>query len=193
MFNKNDKKTEFKKTQEKRDKEFEERVIEVDRVCRTVKGGKRMRFRALVAVGDKNGKVGIGIGKAQEVMPAVQKAVTTAKNNMIQVPIVNDTIPHEIKLFYGGAKIILLPAKTGTSVIAGSSIRPIVELAGIKNILSKVLGSSNKINNAKATIIAFKNLRKSNNVENSYRLNKVTTVEKGKSNENKRAETNKKK
>ena len=138
---------------------FEEKVIQVDRVSRTVKGGKRMRFRALVVVGNKSGRVGIGIGKAQEVLSAVKKAVNKAKKNLIDVPIVNDTIPHEIRVDFGSAKLFFKPASSGTSVIAGSSVRTVIELAGIKNILSKILGTSNKINNAKATIIALSSLR----------------------------------
>jgi small subunit ribosomal protein S5 len=144
---------------EKSSTAFEEKVIQVDRVSRTVKGGKRMRFRALVVVGNKSGRVGIGIGKAQEVLSAVKKAVNKAKKNLIDVPIVNDTIPHEIRVDFGSAKLFFKPASSGTSVIAGSSVRTVIELAGIKNILSKILGTSNKINNAKATIIALSSLR----------------------------------
>lgn len=139
--------------------EFEEKVIEVDRVSRTVKGGRRLRFRALVAIGNRNGKIGIGIGKGQEVLVAVQKAVNQAKKNLIDIKIVNDTIPHETKVSFGGAKLFLAPAGPGTSIIAGSSVRAVVELSGIKNILSKIIGSSNKINNAKATILALQNLQ----------------------------------
>jgi len=139
---------------------FEEKVIQVDRVSRTVKGGKRMRFRALVAIGNRNGRVGVGIGKAQEVILAVQKAVSDAKKNMIDVPIKNDTIPHDVNIEYGSSKIILRPARAGTSIIAGSSVRVILELSGIKNILSKILGSNNKINNAKATIYGLQSLVK---------------------------------
>ena len=137
---------------------FAEKMIQVDRVCRTVKGGKRLRFRALVAVGNNNGKVGIGIGKAQEVLIAAQKAANDAKKSMVNVDIVNGTIAHEVKINFGGAKLFLKPAGPGTSIIAGSSVRTVLELAGIKNILSKILGSSNKINNAKATILALKSL-----------------------------------
>lgn len=144
---------------EKEKKEFEEKVIEVCRVSRTVKGGRRMRFRALVVIGNRNGKVGAGIGKANEVTVAVAKAVTNAKKTLINVPIVNDTIPHEITINFGGACVFIKPAAPGTSIIAGSSVRPVIELSGIKNILSKIHGSSNKINNVKATIIALSSLR----------------------------------
>lgn len=143
---------------EKEKKEFEERVIEVNRISRTVKGGRRLRFRALVAIGNLNGKVGVGIGKANEVAQAVQKAVSRAKKNMIDVVVTNNTILHEVKMHFGGAYVFLKPAAPGTSVIAGSTIRTVIELAGIKNILSKAHGSSNKINNVMATFLALDSL-----------------------------------
>lgn len=142
----------------KEKKEFEEKIVEVSRVSRTVQGGRRMRFRVLVVIGNKNGKIGFGIGKANEVALAAQKAVTEAKRNIFEVPIVNETIPHEVYIKYGSAKLILIPASKGTSIIAGGAIRPVIELAGIKNILSKIIGSSNKINNVKATFEALKQL-----------------------------------
>jgi small subunit ribosomal protein S5 len=147
------------KTDSQKSSEFEEKVIEVDRVSRTVKGGRRLRFRALVAVGNRKGKIGIGIGKGQEVLVAVGKAVNKAKKNLVDIKIVNDTIAHETKISFGGAKLFLAPARPGTSIIAGSSVRAVVELSGIKNILSKIIGSSNKINNAKATILALQSLK----------------------------------
>lgn len=146
---------------EKEKKEFEERVIEVNRVSRTVKGGRRLRFRALVAIGNLHGKVGIGLGKANEVAVAVTKAVNRAKKNIIEVPIINDTIAHEVRARFGGAYIFLKPAAPGTSVIAGGTIRTVIELAGIKNILSKAFGSSNKVNNVQATFLALGSLRRS--------------------------------
>lgn len=142
----------------KEKKEFEEKIVDVSRVSRTVQGGRRMRFRVLVVIGNKNGKIGFGIGKANEVTLAAQKAVTEAKRNIFEVPIVNETIPHEVYIKYGSAKLILIPASKGTSIIAGGAIRPVIELAGIKNILSKIIGSSNKINNVKATFEALKQL-----------------------------------
>lgn len=137
---------------EKEKKEFEERIIEIDRVSRTVKGGKRMRFRALVVIGNRKGKVGMGLGKAGDVQTAVKKAVKVAKRDLIEVPIVNETIPHESTIKLGGAQVFLKPAAPGTSIIAGGAVRAVVELAGIRNILSKIIGSSNKINNVRATI-----------------------------------------
>ena len=140
------------------EKEFEERVVEVDRVSRTVKGGKRMRFRALVVVGNRKGKVGMGIGKAGDVQTSIKKAVTTAKKHLITVPIINDTIPHDTTMKYGSATVYLKPAPAGTSVIAGGPVRAVIELSGIRNILSKIIGSSNKINNVRATLRALESL-----------------------------------
>lgn len=140
--------------------EFEERVVQVDRVTYVVAGGKRLRFRTLVVIGNKKGKVGYGLGKATEVPQAVQKAVTYAKKHLIEVPITADgTIPHDIHFKFGAAKIFLKPAKKGTSIIAGGSVRTVLELSGIKNILSKIMGTANKINNVKATILALQSLK----------------------------------
>ena len=135
--------------------EFERRVLQVDRVSRTVRGGKRVRFRALVVLGNRAGKIGIGVGKAAEVVDAVNKANKIAQKNMINVVIKNDTIPYRIELKSGAAHIILRPAKPGTSIVAGGAIRVICELAGIKNVVAKILGTANKVNNAKATIEAL--------------------------------------
>lgn len=140
-------------------KEFEERVVAIDRVSRTVKGGKRMRFRALVVVGNKNGRVGMGIGKAGDVQGSIKKAVTQAKKHLLTVPIVNDTIPHEITVKYGSATVLLKPAPHGTSIIAGGPVRAVIELSGIRNILSKIIGSSNQVNNVHATLLALKTLK----------------------------------
>jgi len=147
--------------------EFEERVLQVDRVSRTVKGGKRMRFRALVIIGNANGKVGMGVGKAAEVVDAVNKATTYAKKHILEVPIVNETIPFPIDITQGAAHIILKPAKPGTSVIAGGTIRVIMNLAGIKNLVAKILGTANKINNAQTTMIALETLAKQYRESNS--------------------------
>jgi len=140
--------------------EFEKKVLQVDRVARTVRGGKRIRFRALVILGNKSGRVGMGIGKAAEVVNAVEKATRVAKKNLIDVPIRKGTIPHKIELSLGSAHIILKPAKPGTSIVAGGAIRVICKLAGIKDIVAKILGTANKINNSKATFEAFKVLTK---------------------------------
>lgn len=137
------------------EKELEERVIEVDRVTRVVKGGRRMRFRALVVVGDRKGKIGFGIAKANEVAGAVKKASTQAAKKMMLVPVKNGTIPHEIRARYSGAEVFMKPASEGTSIVAGGVVRIIAEVAGIENLLSKMLGSSNKMNNVQATFKAL--------------------------------------
>lgn len=137
-------------------REFDKRVLQVDRVARTVSGGKRIRFRALVIMGNRAGKVGIGIGKAAEVVDAISKASRIAQKEMIEIPIINGTIPHRIEFSSGSAHILLKPARPGTSIVAGGAIRTICDLAGIKNIVAKILGTANKINNAKAVIEVFK-------------------------------------
>ncbi|OQB06099.1 MAG: 30S ribosomal protein S5 [bacterium ADurb.Bin212] len=139
---------------------FEERVIEVNRVSRTVKGGRRIRFRALVVIGDKNGKVAMGMGKSGEVSEAVSKAASRARKSIIEVPIINGTIPHEVIGQFGAAKVLLKPASDGTSVVAGGSVRVVAELAGISDLLAKSLGSRSKINNIAATIVALSSFNK---------------------------------
>lgn len=140
-------------------KEFEEFTLAVDRVTRVVAGGRRLRFRAVVIVGNKKGKVGLGTGKANEVQSAVRKAADVAKRNMIRIPIVNGTIPHEVDVKYKAARIRLIPAREGTGVIAGGALRPVLEHAGIKNVLSKRFGTTNKLVNAQAIMLAFSKLR----------------------------------
>jgi small subunit ribosomal protein S5 len=135
--------------------EFEERVIEVRRVARTVKGGRRIRFRALVVIGNRKGKVGMGIAKANDVSEAVKKATAQAKKNTVIVPIIDGTIPYEVISKHGAAVVMLKPAATGTSIVAGGSVRAIAELAGITDLLSKMLGSASKVNNIVATMKAF--------------------------------------
>jgi len=144
-----------KKRFAKEKKEFEEEVLQVDRVTRVVKGGRRLSFRATVIIGNRKGKVAIGLGKSTEVAAAIKKAVSRAKKNIITVPIINDTIPHEIRVKYKANHLLMLPASPGTGIKAGSSTRKILELAGIKNILAKRMGSRNRINLAKATIKAL--------------------------------------
>ncbi len=140
-------------------KEFEEKVISIDRVTRVVAGGRRFRFRATVVVGDGKGRVGVGVAKGNEVMTAIAKAVSKAKKSLITVPLRNTTIPHEIEVTFSGARVLLKPASEGTGVIAGGAIRNVIEAAGIHDLLSKSLGSSNKVNNAYATILALSQLR----------------------------------
>lgn len=139
---------------------LEERVITVDRVSRTQKGGRRMRFRATVVVGDRQGNVGMGIGKANEITSAVAKATHKAKKNIITVPLVRHTIPHEIVGKFDRAVVLLKPASVGTSIIAGGAVRPILELAGVENVVSKCLTrTTNKLNNAYATLKALQSLK----------------------------------
>jgi small subunit ribosomal protein S5 len=140
-------------------KEFDEKVISIDRVARVVKGGRRFRFRAAVVIGDGRGRVGVGIGKGGEVMTSIAKAVAKAKRSMITVPMSNATIPHEVEVRFSGARVMLKPASAGTGVIAGGAVRNVVEAAGIHDLLTKSLGSSNKVNNAYATIVALSQLK----------------------------------
>lgn len=148
----------YKKNKEQT-KEYIEKVIQIDRISRTVKGGRRIRFRALVVIGNMKGKVGIGVAKAQEVVTAIGKAINEAKKNIVEIKTVNDTIPHEIKYKYKSAIVFLKPAPKGTSIIAGGSVRSVLELSGIKNIAGKILGSSNKINNVLATYYALQSFK----------------------------------
>jgi small subunit ribosomal protein S5 len=145
------------------EKQFDERVVNIDRVARVVKGGRRFRFRALVVVGDKKGKVGIGIAKGADVTTAVAKAVDVAKKNFIEVKLYKGTLPHEAQAKVGGANILIKPAAAGTGLIAGGVVRTVLEVAGVSNVLSKSIGSSNKINTAYATIEALQQLVLSKN------------------------------
>lgn len=140
------------------EKQFDERVVNIDRVARVVKGGRRFRFRALVVIGDHKGKVGIGIAKGADVTAAVAKAVDVAKKNMITINLYKGTIPHEAEAKVGGARILIKPAAPGTGLIAGGVVRTVLEVSGVNNALSKSLGSSNKINTAYATIQALESV-----------------------------------
>ena len=138
---------------------YEEKVIQVTRVTKVVKGGKKLTFRAIIIVGDKKRKVGVGVGRADDVNLAMDKAILNGKKNLITVPLtLNYSVPHVVKAGFGACSIMIRPAKLGTGVIAGGSVRTVLELAGIKNVVAKQFGSNNILNNAKATVLALTNL-----------------------------------
>jgi small subunit ribosomal protein S5 len=140
-------------------KEFDQRILELARVTRVTKGGKRMRFRACVIIGDRKGRVGFGLAKGLDVQQSVQKAATQAKKRLITVPLAQETIPHAVHMKFAAASIILKPAPKGTGIKAGGAVRVVLELAGVPNAVAKILGSNNKINNTKATMAALKLLK----------------------------------
>ena len=144
---------------EKQEVELKEKVVAISRVAKVVKGGRNFRFSAVVVVGDENGHVGVGNGKAAEVPDAIKKAIQEAKKNLIEVPIVNTTVPHEYIGKFGSANVLIKPAAEGTGLIAGGSVRPVLELAGYKNIRTKVLGTNNPRNVVYATIEGLKSMQ----------------------------------
>lgn len=148
-----------------REKEYNETVIAVNRVTKVNKGGRRLRFAATVAVGDGKGKVGLGTGKANEVQDAVKKAIQSATKNVVRIPLVEErTIPHEATAVSGAAKVLIKPAKAGTGIVAGGSVRAVLELAGVKDVVSKSLGSNSKINVVRATMNALTSQRSAEHI-----------------------------
>lgn len=139
--------------------EFEQRIIELSRVTRVMAGGKRMRFRALVVLGNRKGRVGMGLAKGADVSLAVNKAATKARRTLVSVPMSRETIPHEITVKYKSARVMMRPAKVGTGIIAGGPVRVVLEMAGVPNVVSKIQGSSNKINNVRAVFSAFAQMK----------------------------------
>lgn len=142
-----------------KEKEFDQKILEVARVTRVTSGGKRMKFRACLIIGDKKGRVGCAVAKGTDVTQAVAKASAKAEKNLITVPLHNETIPHEIREKFGAAVVLLKPAPKGTGVKAGGAMRSVLELAGVPNVVGKILGSKNKINNSRATLNALLKLR----------------------------------
>ncbi|PIQ29021.1 30S ribosomal protein S5 [bacterium (Candidatus Blackallbacteria) CG17_big_fil_post_rev_8_21_14_2_50_48_46] len=147
------------KKQNETDSQWTEKVVQVRRVTKVVKGGKRLSFRVITIVGDGEGQVGVGVGKSSDVVGAIQKGMSDARKNLIQVPIVNTTIPHPVNARFGSASVLVKPARQGTGVIAGGAVRIVLEAAGIKNATAKCLGSKSPLNNARAAIEGLKELR----------------------------------
>jgi len=144
--------------------DLSEQVIRTNKVQKTHKGGRTLSWSVLTAVGDKAGHVGVGLGKARGIPDAIRKSIEDAKKNIIEVPLVGDTIPHEIEASMGASIVLLKPASPGTGVVAGGAVRPILELAGVKDVLGKSLGSGNPVNTAAATMIALKNMKRAEHV-----------------------------
>jgi small subunit ribosomal protein S5 len=175
---------------DKKKDEFDQRILDIARVTRVMAGGKRMSFRACVAIGDKKGKVATALGKGSDVSIAINKAVNKAKKDMMTVSMINETIPHEVYHQLGAAKILFKPAKQGRGVIAGGVVRIILELAGVKNISSKILGTNNKINNARCTIEALKKLKKVEDKKQPQERNKTVETNSGSDNKDKKTDNN---
>lgn len=167
--------------------EFDQRIIEVSRVTRVMAGGKRMRFRACVVVGDRKGRIGFGLGKGADVALAVNKAVTRAKKNLIHLPLFDNTIPHAVRVKVKAARLLLKPAPEGTGIMAGGAIRSSLEVSGVGNIVAKVFGSKNKVNNVRALFAAFETLSDSASLKKN--LLEKRTLKKNDASEKKKNES----
>ena len=161
------------------EKMFEEQTIAIDRVSRTVKGGRRLRFKALVVVGDRKSRVGVGVAKGRDVQQAIEKSTNIAKKNLVTIPLVNETIPHDIEVKYGAARVMLKPAVKGTGIIAGGVVRAVIGVTGINNLVTKSLGSTNKVNIAYATVKALSQLKPRNEWV-GYKANKKAVAKEDK-------------
>lgn len=151
----------FKRQREEKKDEFESKLLDLARISHTRAGGRKMRFRAVIVTGDKQGKIGVGVAKGKDVALAIEKATRLSKKYLITIPMIEDTIPHEVTAKFGPAKILLRPQRKGRGLVAGGTVRVICTLVGIKNISSKIIGRTrNKLNNAQATIAALKKLKK---------------------------------
>jgi len=177
------------------EKEFQEEVIAIDRVTKVVKGGRRLRFRAIVVIGNRKGKVGMGTGKSNEVTGSIQKAIAKAKKNLMTVTLDGSTVPHQVNVKYKASKLMLMPALEGTGVIAGGSVRKVLELAGIKDVLSKAFGSTTKINLTKTTFLALRKMEKTpameRKIQKKFEQNKA--IEAKRAEETKRIEAEREK
>ena len=162
-MNKSPQKNRNNQSKYQKDKEFDEKVIQVNRVSKKTKGGNQIGFSVLMVVGDKKGRVGVGLGKAPDVLSSIKKGIRRAKKNLIKVPIKKGTIPHDVLVKFGAAKVMLKPAPKGSGIIAGGAVRSVMEAAGVKNISSKVLGTRNKASNVYCTIKALKQLQSKTN------------------------------
>jgi len=163
-FNRDNRRPQKRNDRNAQEKEFEERVVKINRITKVVKGGRRMRFAALVVIGDHKGRVGFGTGKAKEVPDAIRKATENAQHNLIRVNLVGTTLPHETVGRYGAGEVVLRPAATGTGVIAGGPVRAVLELAGVTDVISKCLGSRTSINVVRATVEGLKKMTTLDNV-----------------------------
>lgn len=166
-------------------KEFEEKIVQVNRVSKKTAGGNKIGFSVLVVIGDKKGRVGVGLGQAPDVQSSVRKAVSYAKKHLLTVPMRGTTIPHEVLVKVGAAKVLLRPAPAGSGVIAGGAVRAVVDAAGIRDISSKVLGTNNQANNVYATMEALRRLRKVTQVTQVTEVTQVNKITKKKKNETK--------